>query len=127
MSVVDIHASRVKINIQAVNVFLDIGRAIPCALIVNELVTNAMKHAFPAGRSGEIRIFVGPVGENFLQLEVSDTGVGLPVGIDFRAPTTLGMQLVYSLTKQLRGTVELSREEGTCFRVRFPSASGMAK
>jgi PAS domain S-box-containing protein len=113
-------APQVKVHVQAENIFLDIDRATPCALIVNELVSNAMKHAFPGGRPGEVRIGVCPVGSNLLQLEVSDTGIGFPEALDFTATTTLGMQLVVSLTKQLRGTVELRREGGTAFRIQFP-------
>ncbi len=119
-------APQVKVQVQAENIFLDIDHATPCALIVNELVSNAMKHAFPDGRRGEVRIGVRPVASNLLELEVSDTGIGFPSALDFTATTTLGMQLVVSLTKQLRGSVELLREGGTTFRIRFPLPSRTA-
>jgi PAS domain S-box-containing protein len=108
-----------RIVVRAGEVFLDIDRAIPCALIVNELVSNALKHAFPHGRSGEIRVTVGPDGPGRMRLAVRDDGVGFPAALDFRNTKTLGMQLVCSLTTQLRGTVELVRDGGTCFEIRF--------
>src|SRR5262249_23113276 len=77
-------------------------------------------HAFPGGRSGEIRVEVRSVAED-LEVEVTDTGVGFPEGLELTKVTTLGMQLVVLLTKQLRGSLELRRDHGTTFRVRFPA------
>ncbi|PSM30466.1 sensor histidine kinase, partial [Haliangium sp. UPWRP_2] len=113
-----------RISTQAENVFLDIERAIPCALIVNELVSNALKHAFPGGLSGEIRITACLVAPDLLELVVSDTGIGFPAELDFRNTNTLGMKLVCSLTTQLRGTVKLSRDGGTRFEIRFSVPPG---
>lgn len=118
-SAVGVQAPNVIVRVDAHDVFLDIDRAIPCALIVNELVSNAMKHAFPNGRPGEIRVDVRAV-DSELQLEVSDDGIGFPPALDFQKVTTLGLQLVASLTEQLGGTEELVRGEGTTFRIRFP-------
>jgi two-component sensor histidine kinase len=89
---------------------------------VNELVSNSIKHAFPGGRHGEIRIAITRA-DSDLEVEVSDTGIGFPADLDFRNVTTLGLQLVMSLTKQLRGTVELVRGEGTIFRIHVPVAA----
>ncbi|HAN91763.1 MAG TPA: hypothetical protein DCQ33_06740 [Nitrospira sp.] len=113
-----------RISIQADNVFLDIERAIPSALIVNELVSNALKHAFPGGRSGEIRITVGLVAPDLLELVVSDTGIGFPADLDFKNTNSLGLKLVCSLTTQLRGVVKLSRDGGTRFEIRFSVPPG---
>lgn len=113
-----------RISIQADNVFLDIERAIPCALIVNELVSNALKHAFPGGRSGEVRVTARLVAPDLLELAVSDTGIGFPADLDFKNTNTLGMKLVCSLTTQLRGTVKLSRDGGTRFEIRFSVPPG---
>jgi hypothetical protein len=112
-----------KVKVQVDKMFLDIERAIPCALIINELVSNALKHAFPAGRGGEmtITIAMGSIAPDLLQLMVSDTGVGFPAEIDVKNTTTLGMQLVCSLTAQLRGTVEMTRDGGARFKIRFPA------
>jgi len=81
--------------------------AVTCGLIINELVSNALKHAFPAGRRGEIRIDLTEQSDRTVTLAVRDDGVGLGDGVDFRKTTTLGMQIVAGLVKQLRGTLEL--------------------
>jgi PAS domain S-box-containing protein len=117
---IGVPASQVRIDVHAENVTLDIDRAIPCALIVNELVSNALKHAFPGRRCGEVRIDATRAEPRAMDLDVSDDGVGFPADLDFTATTTLGMQLVVSLAKQLRGTVQLEREGGTRFHLRFP-------
>jgi PAS domain S-box-containing protein len=119
MGAIGVQAPNVSTSVEATNVFVDIERAIPCALIVNELVSNAMKHAFPGGRSGEVCVRVRSV-DSGLELEVSDNGIGFPLGLDLSSVSTLGLQLVVSLTQQLRGTLELGREGGTTVRVRFP-------
>jgi len=118
-SAVGVQVPYVKVRVEAEEIFLDIDRAIPCALIVNELVSNSMKHAFPGGRHGEIRIAVTRA-DSELEVEVNDTGIGFPADLDLQNVTTLGLQLVASLTKQLRGTVELVRGEGTTFRIHVP-------
>jgi len=96
---------------------LEIDMAIPCALIVNELVSNSLKHAFPEDREGEIVMEVsrGPKGEH--RLVIGDNGVGFPADLDFRQTETLGLQLVTLLVDQLDGTIELDRSHGTTFRI----------
>jgi len=112
-------ASRVNMDIAITDIFLTITTAIPCGLIINELVTNALKHAFPHQRDGTITVSMTPSNTDSLILTVSDTGIGFPEGIDFRNTTTLGMQLVTSLVEQLEGTITLDRSEGTRFRIEF--------
>jgi len=112
-------ASRVNMDIAITDIFLTITTAIPCGLIINELVTNALKHAFPHQQKGTITISMTPSNKDSLILTVSDTGVGFPEGIDFRNTTTLGMQLVTSLVEQLDGTITLDRSEGTTFTITF--------
>src|SRR5262249_15763353 len=103
------------------DVLLDADTAVPCSLIINELVSNALKHAFPSGRTGEIRIDLHAGPDNPFILKVSDNGIGFPKDFDFRKVESLGLQLVVHLTEQLKGTLE--REEnpggGTAFKVRF--------
>jgi two-component sensor histidine kinase len=118
-SAIGVQAPHVQVRVEAEEIFLDIDRAIPCALLVNELVSNSIKHAFLGGRHGEIRIAITRA-DSDLEVEVSDTGIGFPADLDFQNVTTLGLQLVMSLTKQLRGTVELVRGEGTIFRIHVP-------
>lgn len=100
---------------------IDIDRAIPCGLILNELLTNAMKYAFK-GRCEEPRIRVSAAldgGE--VALAISDNGGGVPPGFDPERTESLGMQLVLSLCQQLKGRWALDRAEGTAWEIRFPS------
>ena len=107
--------------------------AVPLGLIVNELVSNSLKHAFPDGENGEIRIRLsrnnesgclkeekGPEGKSTeFNLTVSDNGKGIPETINFENPETLGLQLVSILVNQLEGEIELKKENGTEFSMRF--------
>jgi PAS domain S-box-containing protein len=112
-------ADRISLRITAEEVFLNLDTAIPCGLILNELVTNCLKHAFPEGRAGVITVTLRaePAGKFFLR--VCDNGVGFPAGIDFRKAESLGLQLVSMLTEQLDGVIELDRHEGTAFTLTF--------
>lgn len=110
----------IAIVVEADNIALSTDSAVSCGLIVHELVSNAMKYAFPAGRCGEIRVGLRSTGESELTLSVSDDGVGLPPDLDFRNTPSLGLRLVDGLATQLGGTVELgSGNIGTAFCVRF--------
>lgn len=108
----------VKYQIESKNILLDINTAIPCGLIINELVTNSIKHAFPDNRSGEIKIDIQCQDGNCI-LKIADNGIGFPDDLDINDVKTLGLQLVTSLTKQLDGTIKLDREGGTCFTIKF--------
>jgi two-component sensor histidine kinase len=106
----------VSIDVEPIGIGIDL--AIPCGLAVNELVTNSIKHAFPGRRKGAIKI-AGKKSDGVLSLSVADDGVGMPAGIDLRSAQTLGLQLVYMLTKQMKGDVVLHREGGTRFEMRM--------
>jgi len=111
----------IGILVDAGDFSLGIDEAIPCGLIVNELVSNSLKHAFPDGRSGEIKVLCHAGADGLITLKVSDTGIGLPPGLDFGTAETLGLQLVTMLVKQLRGTVGMnSGQSGTVFDITFP-------
>ncbi len=114
-----ISSSLVRLKVNAEDVFLDINSAIPCGLIISELISNALKHAFPDGRRGKIVIDFRPNKDNGYSLTVEDNGVGFPEGLDFRNTESLGMRLVCILTEQLQGTVELDQKTGTKFEIRF--------
>jgi len=114
-----VNSHTIGLNIGVDNVFLNIDTAIPCGLIVNELVSNALKHAFPAGLKGQINISLQPESDSELLLIVSDNGIGFPENLDFRNTATLGLRLVNTLTAQLGGTIELLRGAGTSFRITF--------
>jgi two-component sensor histidine kinase len=111
--------SRIRLKIDAQEVLLNINTAIPCGLIVNELVSNALKHGFPEGRSGELDIDLRHVEGDGYVLQVKDDGVGYPEGLDFRKTETLGMQIVSTLVEQIDGRLEISRKKGTAFRLEF--------
>jgi two-component sensor histidine kinase len=101
------------------NISLSVNEALACGLIVNELVTNSLKHAFPEGRKGEIVVSLNAVGEEDFQLTVRDNGTGMPEHIDLQRTESLGLDLVVSLAKQLDGTVEFTTGNGTAFQFRF--------
>jgi PAS domain S-box-containing protein len=113
--------AKVKLVIDADQISLGVDTAIPCGLIINELVTNSLKYAFTDGRKGEIRVSLRNEtdGKGQYRLIVADNGVGFPESIDLRKTTTLGLQLVSTLTDQLNGTIEVKRENGTEFIIRF--------
>ncbi|KQC03358.1 MAG: hypothetical protein APR53_01270 [Methanoculleus sp. SDB] len=102
------------------SISLDIDTGIPCGLIIDELLTNALKYAFRPGDHGSIRIVFVRYDGGY-ELHVSDNGVGFPADLDFRATETLGMQLVTNLVEQLSGTIEIVRGHGTEFVIRFPA------
>jgi two-component sensor histidine kinase len=112
-------SSNIKHSINVEDVLFDIETAIPCGLIVNELLTNSIKHAFPRDRTGKIIINLHRDEEENFILTVSDNGVGFPEDIDFKNTDTLGLQLVNTLVGQLDGTIELNEDEGTEFTITF--------
>ncbi|MEA1964016.1 MAG: PAS domain S-box protein [Candidatus Aerophobetes bacterium] len=109
----------VKLKTSIGDVSLSIDEAIPCGLIINELVSNSLKHAFPQGRKGKICIELHQNTEGKITLIVDDDGVGFPQDVDFRATESLGLQLVTTLVEQLEGTIELDKTAGTAFTVTF--------
>jgi PAS domain S-box-containing protein len=118
---------RIRPELELGDVKLDVDAAIPCGLIVNELISNSLKHGFPGDRRGEILVRVETAGDGTIHLEVGDTGAGLPEGLDFRKTETLGLQLVCTLVDQLRGTIRLERRRGTIFVIEFnPRKAGVA-
>ena len=113
-----VDATAVQPAIQVNEVVLDVDRGIPCGLIINELVSNSLKYAFPEGRSGEIQIILqNSAGK--VRLVVDDNGIGIPEGIDLQNTPSLGLKLVNTLVRQLKGTVTLERGEGTRFTIDF--------
>ena len=120
MSSYGIGAERIALAINSVDVLLPINAAIPCGLVVNELISNALKHAFPGDRTGDIKIDLEYGGPNRVRLSVSDDGVGFPQGFDMEQTTTLGLQLVTMLVDQLGGDLIVDRANPTRFTVQFP-------
>jgi PAS domain S-box-containing protein len=108
---------RVRLEVAIDNLFFGVDTAIPCGLILNELITNCLKHAFPEGRNGIVRISLAAEGEGGFNLVVGDDGVGFPAGLDFRTVESLGLRLVNMLVSQLRGTIDLLPGPGTVFSI----------
>jgi PAS domain S-box-containing protein len=108
----------VKLDMDLENVKLDINTSIPLGLIVNELVSNSMKHAFPDGREGTIKINFKLEDDHYL-MSVYDNGVGFPEDLDFKNTDSLGLRLVNSLTDQIDGIIKLDRSQGTEFKITF--------
>jgi len=107
-----------KINIETVS--FSIETAIPCGLIINELISNSLKYAFPEGRDGEINISLRSLDKDELEIIVSNDGVSFPKDLDFRNTESLGLRLVTNLAEnQLHGKIELNRSKGTAFQIRF--------
>ncbi len=118
----NIEPERIGIRISAQNISMHIDKAVPCSLIVNELISNSFKHAYPGDRTGEIRCEFSQSGDD-IRLIYSDNGIGLPEQVTLDRTETLGMRLISGLTRQLRGTVVVSRESGTRFTITFPIRS----
>jgi PAS domain S-box-containing protein len=115
---------RITVQIQAEPVILDIDQAIPCGLILNELLSNTFKYAFPQNRTGAVHVELHAGTAQQAMLVVRDNGIGLPDAIDFRHTESLGLQLVAMLTEQLQGTIALERAGGTTFTLTFPMGHG---
>ncbi len=98
---------------------LSVDRAIPVSLILNELISNALKHAFPGDRMGWIRIEGGRA-QGRIFLSVRDNGKGIPDHVDVQHAKSLGLEIIRILTRQLHGSVEIERGNGTTFRITFP-------
>lgn len=119
-----VNQSAVDLKVGTDGIFMGIQTAIPCGIIVTELLTNALKYAFPNGASGEIEVSLSPdASQDNLILTVRDTGVGIPKDLNTKTAQTMGLSLVNDLTRQLGGTVEFEKPasgEGTQVRIIFP-------
>lgn len=128
-----ISPNMIKIHKKIDNIFFDVNTSIPCGLIINELVTNCLKHAFPWFKTSKslkessqdlefgkykVDIELKPDGENYI-LTIADNGVGFPDDIDFKETDSLGLQLVNNLVEQLDGTITLDKNDGTKFIIVF--------
>jgi PAS domain S-box-containing protein len=114
-----VNPEAIRLHIDVGSVAFGIDMAVPCGLIINELVSNALKHAFPAGRSGEVHVELHSDESGCYILRVSDNGVGLPAGADYPQESTLGWQLVQALTGQLGGAIDVQTDHGTAFTITF--------
>jgi len=115
----NVDTNRIKLRTDLADTFLNLKKAIPCGLIINELVSNSIVHAFSQEGTGMISVsFKAKNGER-LELVVRDNGKGLPATIDFKNSETLGLQLVNDLVSQIGGTIELEKGVGMAIRIEF--------
>jgi two-component sensor histidine kinase len=110
----------IALDLEIENLSLAVDKAIPCGLILNELITNAVKHAFPDARQGTVRVELRKAGDREIVLSVGDNGIGMSARFDLANSSSLGLWLVYTLVEQLEGQVEIFRERGTTLQIRFP-------
>ena len=110
----------VKVHMNIESFTLDPETAVLCGLIMNELISNAHRHAFPDGRAGEITICSQRISETQCMFSVSDNGIGIPPEFDVQRVKTLGLKLVRQLARQLKGTISISGTQGTIVRIDFP-------
>jgi two-component system, chemotaxis family, CheB/CheR fusion protein len=116
---IDRSAIALSINVQA-DVTIDLDRAVLCGLIISELVTNALKHGFSGDRHDEISISLTTNGDNLLMLSVANNGRKLPQDFAIQNVRSMGLNLVMSLVKQIKGNLEVETGTTTIFRISFP-------
>ena len=115
-----VDTARISLKIGKNDIALGLDSAISCGLIINELITNSLKYAFPENRKGEIRLEFVHLDDGQLEMRVSDDGVGVPMNFDFQDSDTLGVQIVKDIAEhQLGGTVKLDNTQGSKFFIRF--------
>jgi two-component sensor histidine kinase len=112
-------AANVRLELQIDELALAVDQAIPCGLILNELITNALKHGFSDGRSGTVRVRLAKVGPGTVGLTVGNDGIALPETFETRSSRSLGLNLVTTLARQLQARLEVSRRPGTSFQLQF--------
>lgn len=113
-------SQRINLKITTDEIHLGIDEAVPCGLIINEIISNSLKYAFPSDRLGEVNINLTLTKNNLVILLIGDNGIGIPHNIDIKNTETLGLKLVRALTNQLGGDWEIHRETGTQFKITFP-------
>ncbi len=114
-----VDTGRIRLETDLEDVLLDVNSAVPCGLLVNELISNSIKHAFPGGRKGTIGIGLRREKDGTVVFRVADDGVGFPEDLDFRRAATFGLQIVSLLVEQLEGTIHVDKRSGTAFTISF--------
>ncbi|MBD2729844.1 hypothetical protein H6G96_26880 [Nostoc sp. FACHB-892] len=117
----NVNSSAITLKMNVEEVFLAIDAAIPCGLIINELISNSLKYAFPEKQPGEIYIDFSSIEANLFTLTIGDNGVGFTQDFDFQGTESLGLRLVKGLTHQLRGNIDFSINNGVKYKIIFPN------
>jgi PAS domain S-box-containing protein len=115
----EINPNKIILKVDMDDILLGINTAIPVGLIITELTSNSLQYAFPGGREGEINITVRLIDADEINIVISDNGVGLPANVNFRNAESLGLQIVDTLIKQLKGKIKIYRKGGTRFNIKF--------
>jgi PAS domain S-box-containing protein len=118
-----VHADRIHLRTNLDELYLNLDSAVPCGLIINELVSNSLKYAFPDGREGEVRIELHEHSDSQARLVVADNGIGLRSDIDWVTARSLGLRLVRSLAEQLGAKIEVKSNAGTEVQLTFAAAA----
>jgi len=113
----------IQSEIEADEIYLPVDQAIPCALIVNEILSNAFKHAFRGKNQGTLEVSVKQA-DDHIKIVIRDDGIGIPKNVDVYRGTSLGLKLIRSLAQQLSGTVTIESRKGTEVTVEFPLRQG---
>ncbi|UBF24482.1 PAS domain S-box protein [Kovacikia minuta CCNUW1] len=119
-----VREQQITIKLDVEDLQLTLNTAIPCGLIINELVSNALKYAFPGEQLGVVQVYLcqeASATENWVVLTIEDNGVGIPDRVNWETTESLGLRIVRNLITQLGGTLTLDRREGTCFHITFPN------
>jgi PAS domain S-box-containing protein len=119
-SAAGVSPTTIALDLEMDELSLAVDKAIPCGLILNELITNALKHAFPNTAGGTIRVELRRMADRHIALSVGDNGIGMSSDFDVQNSNSLGVQLVITLVEQLDGQLEIVRRPGTTFRIIFP-------
>jgi PAS domain S-box-containing protein len=120
-------AKEIDLDLDVKDVFLDINTSVPCGLIINELVSNSIKHAFLGKDKGKIKVVMRPENDGRYLLMISDDGMGLPKDMDVTKTESLGLQLVSMLVEQLQGTLSLENKNGTSYEIVFEKIAYQAQ
>ncbi len=116
----NLSTSRIEFKTQIEDISIGIDTSIPCGLIINELLSNSLKHAFPNERKGAIRLEIHTIKEGEIEMIFCDDGIGIPDTFDFRKSSSFGFRLLVDLVEyKLMGTIKLILNEGTEFQIRF--------
>ncbi|MFO8085811.1 MAG: histidine kinase dimerization/phosphoacceptor domain -containing protein [Desulfobacterales bacterium] len=113
--------AKIQMTVDAKGMVLGLDEAVPCCMILQELMSNAVKHAFPDGKEGEIKLFFKKSDRNKYKMHLSDNGIGFPKDIDFKKSQTLGLQLINNLVAQMAGSFKVIKDNGTLFSMDFPT------
>jgi len=113
----------VALQFELDEISLPVEQAIPCGLILNELIANSLKHAFPNGAHGSIRVVLQRAPDSAILLAVSDTGIGISPTFELETSSSLGLQLVMTLVEQIEGRLDIIREPSASFRITFPQSA----